>query len=644
MSGNRTIFFECILVFCLLSACSGRLFSPPPLDATSSLQQAVLATRKLIQDDPEASEVLTGLTSLFKSRVEAEDVPFKHPVLTRFLSRPLDLEDIFLERLQPHNGPTGSVSPALEAFLTRLSRLWDEAGHVPEKGPLPSDISSLVSAFEHAMEKASRSIKRAFSGLTPEEVDRLVSGADPFLKSLCSGEKAHEDQMGFIALASRIKFNAFSDALREIIPFISTEGLEALKGIGRLAHPALSHDLGPDFEGDILYFSQTPIGLFIVGGNGPNVYKGDAAFILDLGGDDVYFNNAGSPVYDVEKGLIAGMGSGISVLIDLEGDDLYMSTRLGAQGSGILGIGILLDLAGDDVYSSATLGQGAGFLGIGVLADLAGNDIYSIQEAGQGAGVMGAGLLLDSSGHDRYGGAKFAQGFGGPGGLGMLIDMSGNDIYRAGVKYGSTYGTRNVSHTVSQGAAWGMRGKAAGGIGILEDLSGDDSYTAGNFSQGTGYYLGLGLLMDSAGNDRFTASRYCQGSAAHMASGILLDRGGNDLYFSTIAASKAGAWDLSAAWFLDLAGDDQYVGADLSLGASAQNGIALFLDASGEDRYKAPEMAFGLAGRIDYEDGRGARNLAIFLDRGSCTDIYDSKNVGNNIRLERGLKGIFLDE
>jgi hypothetical protein len=604
----------------------------------------VWLTKGLINDDREASLALTGLESLFKSRVEAEDVPFKHPLVGRFLSRPLDLQCLVSERLLPGPGPAGDILSAAEAFLSLLDKAWNETRWPSEKRPPASDIKSLVSGFTSAMERASRLMLMAFSDLTSEQMNGLVSGAAPFLKALCSGEKGHGGETSFISLASGIKVGAISDALRAILPLISKEGLEELGRVAELDHPALFHDLGPDFEGDILYFSQTPIGLFIVGGKGPNLYKGDAALILDLGGDDVYLNNAGSPVYDSEKGIIAGMVSRISIVIDLDGDDLYMSTRLGAQGSGILGIGILLDLAGNDVYSCGTLGQGAGLLGIGLLADQGGNDIFSVQEMGQGAGIMGAGLLLDSSGNDRYGAAKFAQGFGGPGGTGMLIDASGNEIYRAGVKYGSTYGTRNVFHTVSQGAGWGLRGKAAGGIGILEDLSGEDSYTAGNFSQGTGYYLGLGLLMDHSGDDRYTASRYCQGSAAHMAAGVLLDQGGNDLYFSSVAASKAGAWDLAAAWFLDLAGDDQYIGADLSFGASAQNGIAIFLDASGEDRYKAPDMALGLAERLDYEDGRGAANLALFQDRGSRADIYDSNRVGNNMLMKRGLTGIFLDE
>ena len=114
---------------------------------------------------------------------------------------------------------------------------------------------------------------------------------------------------------------------------------------------------------------------------------------------------------------------------------------------------------------------------------------------------------------------------------------------------------------------------------MLQDLEGDDVYDAGNFSQGTGYYFGVGVLDDASGNDRYLGSRYSQGSSAHQAVGILIDRQGDDFYSGKIAANQAAAWDVAIAGLFDYSGNDEYHGADLSLGASAQNGeIGIFLD------------------------------------------------------------------
>jgi hypothetical protein len=332
------------------------------------------------------------------------------------------------------------------------------------------------------------------------------------------------------------------------------------------------------------------------------------------------------------------------VIIDLEGNDRYLGNRFASVAAGFLGLGLILDLAGNDFYSGDQLTEGSGFLGVGYLVDLAGDDNYICQEMGQGAAVFGAGLLLDMNGDDLYSGAKFAQGFGGPQGVGRLIDVHGNDHYVIGGKKGSSYGNFGIYQGNGQGVGWGFRGLAGGGLGILHDLMGDDIYEAGNFAQGTGYYFGLGLLRDDQGDDKYYGSRYCQGAAAHAAAGILIDHAGNDLYSGEIAANQGAAWDVSVAGLFDYSGNDIYLGKDLSLGAGAQNGLGIFFDGNGDDLYLADvKKAVGLSGVLTYDDGRNAANLGIFVDNGEGNDFYLGQSRQNNDLIVRGEVGIFLD-
>src|SRR5207249_6388849 len=82
--------------------------------------------------------------------------------------------------------------------------------------------------------------------------------------------------------------------------------------------------------------TDTDLGKIILGGTGPNIYTNEAFLIIDLGGDDVYSNSAG------------GANGSISIVIDLAGNDQYISRKSFSQGAGVFGIGILVDCCGDD--------------------------------------------------------------------------------------------------------------------------------------------------------------------------------------------------------------------------------------------------------------------------------------------------------
>ncbi|RJP78041.1 MAG: PDZ domain-containing protein [Desulfobacteraceae bacterium] len=386
-------------------------------------------------------------------------------------------------------------------------------------------------------------------------------------------------------------------------------------------------------HGNILYAADTPAGKLIIGGTGPNRYDMESAVIIDLGGDDIYLNGTGN-----------ADRKGLSVIIDISGNDRYSATGPVSIGSGILGIGMLADLAGDDVYTGTAFTQGAGIMGIGILADFQGNDQYSGQEYAQGVGIWGVGILLDHTGDDVYSSTLLSQGAGGPKGIGLLSDMTGNDQYRATGKHKSSYGTKGIFNGLSQGFGFGFRGYASGGIGILIDGEGNDVFHAGNFSQGCGYFFGLGILKSAGhGDDRYMGSRYAQGCSAHSAAGILMDDGGNDHYSGTVGALQGAAWDMGIAVLVDKSGDDIYDSRHLffSQGAADLTGLAIFTDQDGADQYRFTDNEKNTGIHDPHAD-----SLSIFMDCGGDTDLYNGETRENNrIRLsnEQSLR-IDLDE
>ena len=362
----------------------------------------------------------------------------------------------------------------------------------------------------------------------------------------------------------------------------------------------------------------TPYGRIVVGGKDDDVHRwgrqgedspaGDAvALFLDLGGSDLYADGVGTTVNQAGVPRIP-----VSVLIDLEGDDVYESTQDGSLGAGVLGVGLVIDLVGEDSYVGTRWSQGAGFLGLGLLLDGAGNDRYRIQTQGQGIAAWGIGGIVDGYGDDRYEALRYGQAVGLAGGVGLCLDGWGDDEYYAKGRWPTGYGTPGVFEGWSQGCGVGFRGDASGGLGLLCDGAGQDRFEAGNFAQGGGYYFGFGGLWNfGLADDVYIGSRYDQGFSAHQAVGWFLETGGDDRYETRNAVAHGLAWDESVTWFEDRAGEDLYRGGAFSLGAAAHNSISVFLEGAGDDVYLRGPL--GRAGGNDYH---GGTSLAWFQDQG----------------------------
>ncbi len=365
-------------------------------------------------------------------------------------------------------------------------------------------------------------------------------------------------------------------------------------------------------HGDFHFEWPTRIGAIVLGGDGTDYYEGGPYLLaIDTGGNDSYRPILPDKLSDFP----------LAISIDFAGDDRYSGPGL-AFGAAILGYAFLLDVSGDDRYEADDVAPGSGIFGVGIAIDRAGADRYSVHVFGQGAGVYGVGVLADLAGTDEYRCVSLSQGFGGTLGCGVLVDLAGDDLYVADDEKITRPSPQTAEHntSLSQGCGFGRRAhpgderSMAGGVGLLVDASGDDRYRCGVFGQGTGYWYGLGALVDLAGRDDYQGFWYVQGSAAHFAVAALIDARGDDRYRASTQSQGAGH-DASTGLLADLAGDDDYACPGWGLGQAHWNSIGLFRDAGGRDRFAGGGSSFGWA----ENSAAGMTTSALFVSEGEAT-------------------------
>ena len=481
--------------------------------------------------------------------------------------------------------------------------------------PVAATLDAELDVLQGRLVAAAALREEALASLDASERAFLVVAAREMTAALAETIYLHADENRSRARTSR-------RALQFLRRIDGDPMLRAEKMLASVAEPERLASLRallaaqPNAGAEIIARRETPLGPIVIGGSGRNTWRDvEPALIIDLGGDDVYGNGAGSASGDARP---------ISIVLDLGGNDAYEGTDAFVQGCGVLGIGMLVDVEGDDRYLGKDGAQGVGFAGVGIVDDRGGDDRYRALHLAQGAGFFGLGALLDGAGDDSYDALSHAQGLGLPAGTGLLLDAEGSDRYfaKGGAKTG--YGTQGVFDAWSQGCGLGLRYLAPGGLGLLLDGAGSDDYEAGNFAQGGGYFLGLGILLDDGdSDDHYAASRYGMGWSAHQACGAFFDRGGNDLYETRHGVIAGLAWDQSVSVFEDGGGDDVYRASFFSLGASAHNAVCFFTDAGGSDRYEGVEVA-----RSGPNDYHGGTSFSLFQDLGEGEDVFEKGSPG----------------
>jgi PDZ domain len=517
-------------------------------------QKAFPAFDEILSGLRQASNEVHNTASFAEGRVN----PFQLKEFTYMIRHPL--EDGVAARALTDGliDAAGGGDVRVDSVILKAARLLDV--DVPAVRKEDITFPGLIEAMKTVKER----LGKCFGRLTPEERNLLRE------KALNPWDDARWNDI--VRVSAGINVRDLLDSFSPLLPFLSRENLALLK---RDVIARFGHNKGP-----ILYEADTPVGKVIVGGPGPNVYKQDAALILDLGGDDVYLNNAGG----------TRPGLPVALVVDWQGNDLYLTKENFSQGAGLLGGGFLLDLGGDDVFDAADGGQGAGFFGLGMLYHGSGRGVFKARTYSQGVGEMGIGIIWNGDGETRYLCAEEGQALGLFKGVGMLIDEKGDDYYQLGGLEPDFRDPGKSTVSMGQGFGLGIRPEeekygVSGGMGILIDKEGDDIYNADYFAQGASYYYGTGILDDMSGDDRYIAGRYAQGAGIHSSVGILTDRRGNDSYYSSFGVSQGMGHDYGVGYLEDGQGDDRYLGGILSQGAATRGGVGILVDDKGNDYF-----------------------------------------------------------
>lgn len=362
----------------------------------------------------------------------------------------------------------------------------------------------------------------------------------------------------------------------------------------------------------------------------------NSLLVIDFGNDGIFTGNCGG----------TSMANPVSIFIDLGGDDIYRTDRdISTCGAGVMGIGLLYEQSGNDIYETINYSQGFGFFGVGMLYDKEGNDKYRAELSGQGCGYFGIGLCFDADGRDNYYIFGDGQGCGGVGGgVGVLVDYAGDDFYKgepdpevfSRPDYHSKY---KINLNNVQGYGGGRRGDGsdghswAGGLGAIIDISGNDHYLSGNWSLGCSYWFATGIAYDGSGNDRYESCYFTQGSGAHFCNAILIDEGGDDNHelYETAGAALGFGWDFANSLLINIGGNDLYKANMISIGLAQIRSFAFLIDIGGDDQYRLGVGTDGLGQasyRSDFAKPRKlapytyyAKSLGCLIDIGG-TDLY----------------------
>lgn len=485
---------------------------------------------------------------------------------------------------------------------TKVGAGW--VPQLPDHAQLPDPLRYELARVLAAMAQSHQFLHRAFERLPPGVTPQLLR------------RQAFEG-----------RFTPFETPdYRQLLPLVEREALVAgvldlVGAVERLQAFVRNAAALPT----VAWSLQTPFGWIVVDTSGRDNQHPlkDALLVLDVGGDDDY------------EFLAPGDTHAISVLLDHRGNDRYTTAAPGADpSSATLGYGILWDTEGHDRYQGTEQAQASALFGAALLVDGGGSNRFVASSHSQAHALGGVAVLVSAGGDDEFVAQTYSQASGGPRGVALLVDTGGNDRYTLSsaplVRPSPQLPDRNTS--MGQGAGYGMRGlffdgrSTAGGIGLLLDLAGNDRYDAQVFAQGVGYYEGLGMLLDDGGNDRFESAWYAMGTGVHYAAGILLERGvGSDVYRSTHEMALGSANDLSVGVFVDEAGDDAYTVGQLSLGVAHANSTGIFADAAGNDRYTVMSATCRALGAAHLHEWGNAResvpSLGLFMDLGGV-DSY----------------------
>ena len=523
------------------------------------------------------------------------------------------------------------------------------------KFPLCTTPLEAIVDVKRCLLAAASAHARAFSTLTAAELVELQKNfADTFVGKGCiSGHTIPARSVGrkHVDIMDRVDKAALYDGADALIPLTNTALLDLLMQLPEDALPNIM------INGQRVQRFTTAAGDIIISGQGGrNVYDLDSQEMRDVicvisRGDDDTFREG-----------VCNWNRPVLVVIAMGKKNTFVGTKTGIQGGSIMGISMLLDRAEQSTYSAADVAQGSTMGGVGILINYEGTNSYKGLRRVQGHALLGLGMLIDrGKGNSSYKASLWAQGFGAPGGFGVLANSGGgNNHYYCGGLYLDSYPEHPGYDGWGQGVGAGIRQVANGGIGVILSGGGDDVYEVDYFGHGGGYWLGVGIARDFGGSDirygtttttydgrprpgpgtqaRWT--RFANGFGCHYSLGYCFDDGiGNDIYGGQIMGTGM-AWDLSYGILCNFNGSGQYTATgNMTQGVGAEASIGILFSYGGNDSFASRSQGFA-NGNVTYHPPASGGNFSFLINYGG-ENTYGSK-VGRHSYVQRGTPSGFL--
>jgi hypothetical protein len=284
----------------------------------------------------------------------------------------------------------------------------------------------------------------------------------------------------------------------------------------------------------------------------------------------------------------------------------------------------VFDLQGDDLYSftgQPTVAQGAGSMGgIGVLVDSTGNDgYYTMMERTTQPPFF---QYVDGG----------VQGYG-QAAVGIWVDATGNDVLESDIT-SANYDIWLFSQGVGN----------LGGVGLSSDGAGDDQWLSygfdsgisgfqGMYPDGSGFYGGVGVMTDTGlGNDDYhswdnatTTDYYSMGFGAFGGTGIMYEDGGDDDYQAVESATNP--------WIIPLL--------NCAFGTASYAGLGIFIELGGHDHYFGDTVSPRATSTMNEGFGGPAEGEGLFLDVSGDDGHFMESHSGNGQSYTGG-RGVLL--
>jgi HEAT repeat protein len=445
---------------------------------------------------------------------------------------------------------------ASELFKAALGPLGMQAPNAPRPG-----LGGAVSGLENAASRAQVLLDKAVSSLQPGTRERLlemvracVSNGDPDIGPGDFDALARFD-LGSLAEAASLLIEAAEAALPE------------LRRIARDGAPK----------------ARERRGLVLVSGTGDDAYSQEdlsgVKVLVDLGGDNRYLA-APAAASAGELRLVIDLGASVSV-----------ETSSPSAGSGTLGIGLMFlpNPKGRKSLKGGDFSHGAGLLGVGGLF-LGGPSDVSSGRFAQGAGAFGIGMLSSQGEGSSFCLRLGGQGFGFTRGAGIFRHQGGRAALDGGRSEADPRDAL-AALSLSQGAGYGPRARAAGGMGLAFVEGSSGSLKASYMAQGMGYWRSLGGLLVKGGGNSIEGRRYAQGAGVHSGFGAFRIEGDGNRAVNWGAGPALG-WDYGVGLAI-VDGDGNSLSSEWASARGDVNGHGIALVSGRDNRLALKDAGSG---------------------------------------------------